>query len=160
MKILATLPAHARVWVYTSNREFTPTERKQIYEMGLEFANSWQVHGKDLKAAFEVVYNRFLVFGVDENVAGASGCSIDSSVRLMTAIEKEFNVTLLDKLNLAFHGEKNKIEVLPMFEFQKEMDKGGIHSETMVFNNLIETVGELNTSWEVPLKLSWHKQLL
>ncbi len=160
MKILATLPAHSRVWVYTSNREFTETEVKRIIELGVEFANSWKVHGEDLNAGFEVVYNRFLVFGVDEVVAGASGCSIDSSVRLMTTIEKEFNAVLLDKLNLAFHGSQNTIEVLPMFEFQKEMDNGGIHSETIVFNNLVETVGELNSSWEIPLKASWHKQLL
>lgn len=160
MRILASLPNHSRVWVYTSNREFTATEVEQITEMGNEFAGQWQVHGKALKAAFEVVYHRFLVFGVDEEVAGASGCSIDSSVRLMKTIEQEFNVVLLDKLNLAFHGSKNNVEVLPMFDFQKEIDNGGIHSETIVFNNLVETVGELNNSWEIPLNKSWHKQLL
>ena len=160
MRILASLPSHSRVWVYTSNREFTPTEVEQITSMGNEFAGGWQVHGKPLKAAFEVVYNRFLVFGVDEQVAGASGCSIDSSVRLMKTIEQEFNAVLLDKLNLAFHGSQNTVEVLPMFEFQKEIDNGGIHSETIVFNNLVETVEELNKSWEIPLNKSWHNQLL
>ncbi len=160
MRILASLPDHSRVWVYTSNRAFTAAEVEQITEMGNEFAGQWQVHGKDLKAAFEVVYNRFLVFGVDEQVTGASGCSIDSSVRLMKTIEQEFNAVLLDKLNLAFHGSKNTVEVLPMFDFQKEIDNGGIHSETIVFNNLVETVGELNNSWEIPLNKSWHNQLL
>ena len=66
----------------------------------------------------------------------------------------------MDKMNLAYHGPENKVAVLHMIDFQKEMDNGGIHSQTMVFNNLVSNLGELRTSWEVPLLESWHKQLL
>jgi hypothetical protein len=78
----------------------------------------------------------------------------------MKQLESQFNVVLLDKLNLAFHGDNNSVEVLPMFDFQKEMDKGRINAKTIVFNNLLETLGELRSSWEVELENSWHKQLL
>ena len=160
MGFFSSLPEHSRVWVYTSNKEFTPEEVTEIKNIGNEFVDAWKVHGKNLDAGFEVIYNRFIVLAVDENVAGASGCSIDSSVGLMKKMESQFNVTLLDKLNLAFHGPNNTIVTLPMHEFQKELESGGIHSETIVFNNLIENVKELRSLWEVPLKNSWHKQLL
>ena len=160
MNILSNIPDNSRVWVYTSNREFTADEVTQIEDQGNTFVNDWKVHGTPLEAGFKVVYNRFLVVAVNENVAGASGCSIDSSVGFMKNLEKQFGVSLLDKLNLAFHGEKNTIEVLPMFDFQEKIQNGGIHSQTIVFNNLVETLAEFRNSWEVALENSWHKQLL
>ena len=160
MDILSNLPDHSRVWIYTSDREFTKEEQSKIQETGNAFTQAWKVHGTAMEAGFAIMYNRFLILSVNEKVAGASGCSIDSSVGFMKNIETEFKVSVLDKLLLAYHSENNKIEVLPMFEFQKEMDNGGIHSQTMVFNNLVETLGDLRNSWEVTLENSWHKQLL
>lgn len=160
MNILSNLPDSSRIWIYTSNRKFSPAEVSEINDLGKNFVASWKVHGTPLEAGFEVVYNQFVIVAVNENVAGASGCSIDSSVGLMKQLEQQFNVSLLDKMNLAFHGSNNTIEVLPMMEFQNKLDNGGIHSETIVFNNLVENLGELRNSWEVPLKNSWHKQLL
>ena len=160
MNILPNLPEDSRIWIYTSNREFKDEEITQIQEMMNNFISSWNVHGKKLQAGFEVLYNQFIVLAVNEDVASASGCSIDSSVAIMKSLEKQFNVSLLDKLNLAYHSKNNKIAVLPMFKFQQEMDNKNITEQTIVFNNLIETLAELRTSWEVPLKDSWHKQLL
>ncbi|MFT4754528.1 MAG: hypothetical protein ACI9GM_000011 [Salibacteraceae bacterium] len=160
MNILTNIPDHSRVWVYTANRAFTSDEVAQIEELGNTFVGAWKVHGAPLEAGFKMVYNQFLVMAVNENVAGASGCSIDSSVGFMKSIEKQFDVSILDKLNLAFHGNQNTIEVLPMFEFQDKIQNGDIHSETIVFNNLVETLGEFRNSWEVKLENSWHKQLL
>ncbi|MGB0391923.1 MAG: ABC transporter ATPase [Salibacteraceae bacterium] len=160
MNILSPLPDHSRVWIYTANRELTANEVNLMNQKGSAFVQSWKVHGTPLQAGFEIVYNRFIIIAVNENVAGASGCSIDSSVGLMKQFESEFNIVLLDKMNLGYHGDNNSVEVLSMMEFQNKLDQGGIHSETIVFNNLVETLGEVRTLWEVPLKNSWHKQLL
>jgi hypothetical protein len=160
MNILPSLPDHSRVWIYTANRELFADEVTKMTEQGSSFVTTWKVHGTPLQAGFDVVYNRFVIVSVNENVAGASGCSIDSSVGLMKQFEKEFDVVLLDKMNLGYHGPNNSVEVLSMMEFQNKMDNGGIHSETIVFNNLVETLGEVRTVWEIPLKNSWHKQLL
>ena len=79
MDILSHLPEHSRIWVYTSNREFTQSEIKEINSLGEEFVASWKVHGTPLQAGFELLYRRFLVVAVNETVAGASGCSIDGN---------------------------------------------------------------------------------
>jgi hypothetical protein len=118
------------------------------------------VHGSAVSAEFVILYNRFIVIAADERVAGVSGCGIDSSVAFMKKIEAQFNVILLDKLNLAYHTAENKVGVNSMMDFQNKIADGGIHSQTIVFNNLVETLGELRTSWEIPLEQSWHKQLL
>tara|TARA_R110002050_G_scaffold141251_2_gene266304 strand:+ start:13602 stop:14093 length:492 start_codon:yes stop_codon:yes gene_type:complete len=158
--LIPNLPDHSRVWIYTSSREFTESEILEIEAVGKQFVETWRVHGSAMSAEFKIIYNRFVVIAADEQVAGVSGCGIDSTVALMKQIEEKYSVVLLDKLNLAFHSVQNTIEVLPMMEFQNKMDQGGIHSQTIVFNNLVETLGELRSSWEVPLKESWHKQLL
>lgn len=158
--ILSSLPNHARVWVYTSNRVFTDTEGQEIETAGKEFVDSWKVHGSALEADFKILHNRFIVIAADEQVAGVSGCGIDSSVRFVTEAEKRYGVVLLDKLNLGYRDGSGEIKVLPMMDFQNKMDSGEITENTVVFNNLVESLGEMRASWETPLVESWHKQLL
>ena len=47
-----------------------------------------------------------------------------------------------------------------MADFQKQLEEGVLNEETTVFNNLIETKGDFEKKWEVPVKESWHKQLV
>lgn len=157
--IIENMPNHSRVWIYTSSREFDPNEVMQIESAGNAFTQEWQVHGKNLTASMQVVYNRFIVFAVDEKVEAASGCSIDRSVGFITEAEKNFKVSLLDKLNLAFRNSENKIEVSPMAQFQEKIEKGEVTKETIVFNNLVENLGDMRTRWETPCHNSWHMQL-
>lgn len=154
-----SLPENARVWVYQSNREFTSDEFERIQEKLKTFVNSWQRHGENLSASFTIKYNQFIVLAVDENVNGVSGCSIDSSVRIIKLIEDEFNVDLMNKLNIAFRVGEN-INTVSMVDFQNYLKAGKINSETIVFNNMVQSVSELEQNWEVPVHKSWHKRFL
>ncbi|OIQ39943.1 MAG: ABC transporter ATPase [Bacteroidetes bacterium MedPE-SWsnd-G1] len=154
-----SLPKNARVWVYQSNREFSKIESEKINESLMIFVNSWQRHGEDLKASFRVKYNQFIVLAVDENVNEASGCSIDSSVRTIKLIEDEFNLDLMNKLNIAFRIGEN-INTVSMMDFQNYLKEGKINSETIVFNNMVQSKEELNLNWEVPIHKSWHNRFL
>lgn len=156
---LPNLPDHSRVWIYTSSREFTNAEIEEIEHAGRAFVATWKVHGKPLEAEFNIVYKRFVVIAANEEVAGVSGCSIDSSVKFIKEAEEKFRVSLLDKLNLAYH-HGTSINVLPMMQFQQEIEKGNITNDTIVFNNMVENVGQMRSSWEIPLYQSWHQQLL
>ncbi len=158
--LLSTLPSHSRVWLYTSSRPLTAFEVSEIETIGNEFVNSWKAHGSALDAAIKVLYGQFILVAVDEQVAAVTGCSIDSSVNFIKETEKRFKITLLDKLNLGFRNSSQEVEVASMFEFQQKMDSNEINETTIVFNNMVETLGELRTNWEIPLNQSWHKQLL
>lgn len=158
--VLSHLPDHSRVWIYMSSRAFTPVEEEEISQLGKSFVSNWKAHGSALEADCIVMYNHFVIIAADEQVAGVSGCGIDSSVRFVQELEKKYQVTLLDKLNIAYKNESMEVVVEPMFDFQGKMDQGTVHAETIVFNNLVEDMGELRKQWEVPLKDSWHKQLL
>ena len=105
-----------------------------------------------------VKYNRFLVLIVDENQAGASGCSIDKSVRFMTEIGQQYNINLLDRFNLAYR-DGGEVLSAPRSIFEELIKQGRIGNDTIVFNNMVQNVAELQNKWEVPFKDSWHVQL-
>ncbi len=160
IEALKTIPEHARVWIYQSNRNLLPQEVQAIKEAGSSFVAEWNAHGAAMKSTFLVLYNRFLVLVADETAVKASGCSIDSSVRLIRQIEQAFNINLLDRLNLAYRNQAGEVCSAQMDNFRKKIEAGEITGETIVFNNLVETAGQMKTDWEISASQSWHKQLL
>jgi hypothetical protein len=148
----------SRVWIYQSDRELYEDEVKQLHEILNKFAAEWTAHNHQLKAKAEIRYNRFLILIVDENQAGASGCSIDKSVNFIKRLEQEFGITLLDRFNLAYR-EGEKVLSAPRDEFEDLLRSGKINSNTIVYNNLVQNLEQLETKWEVPFKESWHNQL-
>ena len=148
----------SRVWIYQSDRELYEDEVKQLHEILNKFATEWTAHNHQLKAKAEIRYNRFLILIVDESQAGASGCSIDKSVNFIKRLEQEFGITLLDRFNLAYR-EGEKVLSAPRDEFEDLLRAGKINSNTIVYNNLVQNLEQLETKWEVPFKESWHNQL-
>jgi len=151
------LPQDARVWIYQSNREFSDREVVQISEKIETFMATWKRHGDDLKTSYIIKYNQFIVLGVDESLNDVSGCSIDSSVHFVQELEKEFGVDLMNKMNTAFRIGEN-INIVSLADFQKFVKGNKITPETIVFNNMIQSKVEFDTSWEVSANKSWHKR--
>jgi len=149
---------NSRVWIYQSDRKLTDTEVTEIEQYLNQFATQWTAHNHQLKAKGEVKYHRFLILVVDESQAGASGCSIDKSVHFMQEIEKRFNINLFDRFNFAYR-DGEEILSLPRHDFENLIKEGKINRESIVFNNLVQNLSELNSKWEVPFKDSWHVQL-
>ena len=66
-------------------------------------------------------------------------------------------VDLLDKMNVTFKlGEH--IAHKPLIDFKKMVKDKAVTENTIVFNNLINTIEEFNDSWEVPALDSWHSR--
>ncbi|GAB3929826.1 ABC transporter ATPase [Mucilaginibacter myungsuensis] len=149
---------NSRVWVYQSNRELTAAEAAEIQTEMDSFTISWTAHSSQLKAKAEIRYNRFLILIVDESQAGASGCSIDKSVHFMQHIEQKFGISLFDRFNLAYRDGREVLS-LPRQGFEDKIKQKQIGADTIVFNNMVQNLKELNTKWEVPFKDSWHIQL-
>jgi len=149
---------NSRVWVYQSNRELNNNEAAEAKVLLDNFTTGWTAHNNQLKAKAEIRYNRFFILIVDESQAGASGCSIDKSVHFMQALEAKFGINLFDRFNLAYH-EGNEVLSAPRHTFEEKLKQGSITTTTIVFNNMVQNLAELNTKWEVPFKDSWHIQL-
>ena len=155
----SSLPDHARVWIYPASRIFTETEKEEISEILAQFLNQWSTHGSPLKTAFTLPYDRFIVIGLDEEVQGASGCSIDASVHLIQQLEQKFNLTLLDKMNVCYR-DNEQIHYTALKDFRKLAKTPKVNLATIVFNNLVVDKAEYESIWEVPAYDSWHARFI
>ena len=149
---------NSRVWVYQSDKKLTDALVEQIQQRLDDFTTQWTAHNNQLKAKGEIRYNRFLILIVDETQAGASGCSIDKSVHFMQNLQREFDINLFDRFNLAYR-DADEVLSLPRHGFEDLLKNGTINTDTIVYNNLVQNLSELETKWEVPFKDSWHIQL-
>ena len=155
----SSLPDHARVWIYPASRIFTETEKEEISEILAQFLNQWSTHGSPLKTALTLPYDRFIVIGLDEEVQGASGCSIDASVHLIQQLEQKFNLTLLDKMNVCYR-DNDQIHYTALKDFRKLAKTPKVNLATIVFNNLVVDKAEYESIWEVPAYDSWHARFI
>lgn len=153
------LPDDSRVWVYQSNRKLNDSEIESINIKTKHFLEQWTAHGKDLEAGFELKYNRFIIIGLNQENTSASGCSIDSSVCFIQSLEKEFEIDLLDKMNVTFYNG-DFLAHKSLADFKKMAKARSVSKKTIVFNNLINTKAEYIENWEVPAEDSWHNRFL
>ena len=151
------LPEESRIWIYQSNRKFSDAEISEIDTDLKLFLENWAAHGTSLESSYELRYNRFIIIAVNQDVQAATGCSIDSSVEFIQSLEKKYNVDLLDKMNVTFKQGEH-IAHKPLIDFKKMVKDKSVTENTIVFNNLINTVQEYNESWEVLALDSWHSR--
>ena len=146
--------ATSRVWIYQCNRLFTLAEAIQTEEILESFIEGWQSHGTPVKGYANLLFGQFVIIMADETATGVSGCSTDSSVRIMKQLEEAFNVNMFDRQLLAFLV-KDKIQLLPLAQLKYAVENGFVNADAIYFNNLIATKKELLEKWLVPVKESW-----
>lgn len=154
-----TLPDTSRVWIYQCSRSFSASELQEVEQELKTFIAAWTAHGSELKAGFELPYNRFIILALDQSVTAASGCSIDASVHFIQRLEKKYEVSLLDKMNVSYkQGEF--VAYKSLVDFKKMAKQKAVSAKTIVFNNLVANKGEYLEHWEVPASESWHSRFM
>ena len=144
----------SRVWIYQCNRLLSFSEALQAEDMLNEFVANWKTHGDAVKGYGNLFFGQFIVLMADESDAGVSGCSTDSSVRLIKDMESRFNVQLFDRQTLAF-VIKDKIQLLPLSQLNYAVENNFIDDDTLYFNNVVLNKKELKDKWIIPVKESW-----
>ncbi|MCF6296015.1 MAG: ABC transporter ATPase [Flavobacteriaceae bacterium] len=154
-----TLPETSKVWIYQASRSFTENELEEITSKLNIFIENWTAHGSDLQSGYEIKYKRFIILGLNQSLTNASGCSIDASVHFIQQLEQDYNVDLLDKMNVSYkQGEFVAYKTLK--DFRKMAKQKAVSKNTIVFNNLVTNIAEYKENWEVPAKDSWHNRFL
>ena len=149
----------SRVWIYQASRIFSMSEAFEIEDLLKEFTAQWKSHGTPVKGAGYLFFGQFIILMADERATGVSGCSTDSSVRLIKDIEQRFAVNMFDRTTLAFvvkdKSDNYQIQMLPLSQLQYAADNQFITADALYFNNLVLTKEELEKNWIVPVKESW-----
>lgn len=149
------MPGNARVWIYQASNELNAGQQKELEDKASSFLETWDSHGNPLKASWKLFYNRFLVIAVDPSFNTPSGCSIDTSVRFLRELEAALGISLLDKSSVAVMENNNQIATFQLKEIKDRIREGVIKESSLIFNNLITSMDELNHHWKVPASQSW-----
>ncbi|MCB2380186.1 hypothetical protein LGH70_21505 [Hymenobacter sp. BT635] len=148
------LPASARIWIYQASRPFTATELAQLEPELQRFAAEWTSHGRNLEASAVILHHQFLVIGLNEAVADASGCSIDASVRFVRLVEEQTGLQLLEKSQLAFLVD-NQVQLIDRRQLREAIAAGRLTAQTPYFDNTVAENGQLRQAWPAPAATTW-----
>ncbi len=154
----AEFSPQSRVWVYQSSRLFTMSEALEVESALADFCDSWHSHGSPVKGFATLLFGQFLIIMADDSTS-VSGCSTDSSVRLVKDLSQQFNVDFFNRTTLAFYI-KDTVQLLPLSQVQYAADNGYLNNDTLYFNNLVSTKADLEDKWIIPLKDSWLREKL
>jgi hypothetical protein len=142
-----SLPLHSRIWVYQSERAFSLEESELISSSLKQFCEGWNTHGNLMPTSFQILEEQFIVLGVDESGLGASGCSIDSSVRTLRQLENTLNINLTDQGKVSFKNNDGQVAVYPALGIKSRVLSGEIDQETLVLNPLVKIKKDLENVW-------------
>lgn len=148
------MPDTTRVWIYQCDRNFTEDEAEHLTALCRAFAEKWTAHNVKLRSAAGVFYRRFICLFADESAAGASGCSIDTSVRFIREQEQRLNVSMTNRMLMAY-AEGDTIETVHLNDLPEKLKSGVIRPDTPVFDNLIATLGDMKKKWPAPFSETW-----
>jgi hypothetical protein len=150
-----TLSDSSRVWVYQAESNLSENEVALIKQACEQFIPAWKAHGTNLQADYRILFDRFVCLFVDESGQDATGCSIDSSVHFIQQLEKALGKSLMQRTQVIYFNEDSELQELEMNQMS-----GTVKADTLVFNNLINSLGDMKKGWLVAAKDSWHARML
>ena len=146
-EIFPERPDSSRVWLYLSNRVFDSTELGYIENVILDFTQSkWSAHGSKLEASGTILFNQLVILAVDEQTINASGCSIDSSVRMIKELGTELNVDFFNRMYVLVYLQ-NQFKRIHIHELKN-------YKEAQLINPLVTTLGEIRKEFLVEVSKS------
>lgn len=154
-----SLPGGSRVWVFQANRPLNAEEVKLMESKLQEFTQSWVVHGSPFNTSYKIVHSQFIILAADETQYSASGCSIDSSVRVLKELGQVLGLELLDRNQVAF-WVNGGVMLVPLHAMKQKFQEGTLNEDTLAFNNLVQTKKDLDENWLVPAGQTWLKRYI
>ena len=154
------LPDSARVWVYGSDQDLgTDAESRLLGEVD-NYLTQWTAHGVPLSAARNWREGRFLTIAVDQERAGASGCSIDGLFRALKALEKEIGSSIVTSGLIFFRDRAGRVRSVTREEFSNLGANGEVDGDTEVFDLSVTSLGEWRARFASHAAHSWHSSLI
>ena len=152
------LDKKSRIWIFQSKNQLDEAKYNSIKKKISVFLENWKSHQKSFESSFIIKYKTFVVIAADETNL-VSGCSIDSLINFVKSVEDEFEINLLDKLDVKYKIG-NDINTANLNEFKKICKNIDINDKLIVFNNLVKNIDDFEKKWEVDIRKSWHKRFL
>ena len=149
----------AKVWIYPSSRKFYDTEIEEIENKIKNFVENWKSEDENFKVSYQFLYKRFIIFFADDELSPVSNLDIDVMVSFILELQSDYEVTLLDKMNVCFkQGEF--VQYKELKELKTLLKNKAVTEKTIVFDNLITNKFDFENYWEISMEESWYNRFL
>ena len=149
------LPPESRLFIFPAAGQLRSDAIAKATPMIEAFLGQWKVHQQDPIVGYQIRHERFLLVGVDESTIPPSGCSIDALTRFMKELGSSLGMEWLDGPEVLYRDSAG-VQGATRAQFATLATQGEVDAGTIVFNNTIQRLGELETSWEIAATDSWH----
>lgn len=154
------MPDSARVWVFGASAPVTDAARDALLAAVDAHLALWEAHGAPLTCARDWRDDRFLAIAVDEAECGASGCSIDGLFRVLTLVERQVGMSMLDSGTLFWRDDQQQVCSTDRPGFRTLARHGFVRGDTRVFDTTVDDAGAWRARFERPAAETWHARLL
>jgi hypothetical protein len=154
-----SLPTDSRIWIYQSSRPLTAAEKQLATKALTEFCENWTAHQQTLKTSFTIEHDQFIILAADEDYHQPSGCSIDSSVRVLKDLQGQTGLDIFDRTKVAFLVD-GKVVTQPLSRLKAIFEAGELAADTLTFDNLVPSKGEMARRWKTPVEKTWLAKYL
>jgi hypothetical protein len=155
-----SLPDSSRIWIFGSDQPVTGAAAEQLLGEVDRFLEDWRAHGEPLRCGRLWADNRFLVVGVDQSTANASGCSIDGLFRRLQLLERAIGARLVGGGRVYYRDHSGVAQCVARTELDGLVASGDIGPATAVFDTSITDLGEWRERFEQPARKTWVGELL
>jgi hypothetical protein len=155
-----SLPDSSRIWVFGSDHPVKGEAAEQLLSEVDQFLDEWRAHGEPLRCGRLWADDRFLVVGVDQSTANASGCSIDGLFRRLQLLERTIGARLVGGGRVYYRDHAGVAQCVSRAELDGLVASGAVGPDTAVFDTSITDLGEWRERFERPARKTWVGELL
>jgi hypothetical protein len=154
-----SLSDNSRVWIYQADRRLTDEEASRLASVLQSFCDQWAAHGEPLKTSFRIEHNQFVVLCADEDYHAPSGCSIDTSVRMLKEFQVRAGIDFFNRSRVPFLVNGG-LATVSLPELRAQFANGTLNGSTITFDNLVPSKGDFLRRWTVPAEKTWLAKYL
>lgn len=155
---LNEMPANSKVWLFPCSRDLTQEELSEIENTVKGFVEGWLSHGQKVTGSVTICENRIICLVADDVSVGIGGCSLDSSTRIIKAIEEKYNISCFER-SLLLVKVQDGVLATDFKKIANLVEKGTIDENSEIFNLQIDSLSELSNPW-VKIKDSAYARFL
>ena len=140
----------AKCWIYIleKNINFKSDEINLILK---SLCEKWKSHNNEVVSSFQIYRDRYIILFAEE---GISGCSIDSSNRLLRYELDRLNINVMPNSKIGIFIE-NKIKLEDRSSIINLIQANKLKPKDKMINTTVTNKKEYNKNWILEINKSW-----
>ena len=140
----------AKCWIYIleKNIYFKSDEINLILK---SLCEKWKSHNNEVVSSFQIYRDRYIILFAEE---GISGCSIDSSNRLLRYELDRLNINVMPNSKIGIFIE-NKIKLEDRSSIINLIQANKLKPKDKMINTTVTNKKEYNKNWILEINKSW-----